>query len=239
MDFLTDVIEIIDMARRGPTSRCWGPVFNPWADADPLDAPDDGPDERRYRLLFHFTGIVRPKFLLVGEAPGYQGCHFSGVPFTNEALICEGVVPRMPIGRITTREKPWSEPSATIIWRALHELQIAERTVMWNAYAWHPHKEGDPMSNRTPKPAELKEGLHLLQRVIATFHDAKVVAVGRNAEKSLALLGRTKDVSVRHPSMGGAKDFREGLRAIVTGRPREAEDSLGTQQVERDLGLDR
>jgi uracil-DNA glycosylase len=216
VNILDRVIRIIDMAHAGPASRL-GPVFNPWADHDPLDAHDEGPDERRMRLLFHFTGIMPPKLLLIGEAPGYQGCHFSGVPFTNEALICEGVIPRMPIGRLTTREKPWSEPSATIVWKALHELKVSERTVMWNAYPWHPHKEGDPMSNRTPKYAELKEGLHVLQTVIQAFPDATVVAVGRAAEKSLALLGRNMDVAVRHPSMGGAKDFRDGLAAIVNG----------------------
>lgn len=216
MSRLDDVMEIIDLAQAGPTERA-GPVFNPWADSDPLDAEDEGPTERRYRLLFHLTPLQAPKLLLVGEAPGYQGCHFSGVPFTNEALICAGMVPRMPVGRITTRERPWSEPSATVVWSTLHDLGVAERTVMWNAYAWHPHKEGDPMSNRTPTGMELKKGLHLLQLIIRAFPEAQVVAVGRNAEKSLCLLGRNMDASVRHPSMGGAKEFRAGMESIARG----------------------
>lgn len=218
MNHIDNVLSFIELAKAGPANRL-GPVFNPWADDDPLDDASDGEGAlaRRYRLLFHLTPLRPVELLLVGEAPGYQGCHFSGVPFTNEALICDGMVPRMPIGRITTREKPWSEPSATIVWSVLHDLGVAERTVMWNAYAWHPHKEGDPMTNRTPKGAELKDGLHLLSRMIELFPDARVVAVGRNAEKSLALLGRNLDVSVRHPSMGGANEFREGMKGIVGG----------------------
>lgn len=208
------LVEIIDMARRGPQQRL-GSVFNPWKDRDPIDLPDDGPDDRRLRLLFHFTGIVPPKLLLVGEAPGYQGCHFSGVPFTNEALIAEGVVPRMPQARITTREKPWSEPSARIVWSTLHELQLAERVVMWNAYPWHPHVDGDPMTNRTPKTTEIKEGLHLLQSVIRAFPDALLVAVGRKSEQALGLLGNRDFYRVRHPSMGGANEFRDGMRGIA------------------------
>lgn len=214
MTFVDKIVEITDMARHGPRFR-YGPVFNPWSERDPLDAPDDGPEDRRLRLLFHFTGIVPPKLLLIGEAPGYQGCHFSGVPFTNEALIVEGVVPRMPQARITTREKPWSEPSARIVWNTLHELQLQERVVLWNAFPWHPHKEGDPMTNRTPTTMELKEGLHLLQFVIRAFPDALLVSVGRKAEHALALLGNRDFYRVRHPSMGGANEFRDGMKGIA------------------------
>lgn len=224
MSHIDDVMEIIDRAQAGSgamqTVAKQGlryPAFNPWADADPLDADDEGPTERRYRLLFHLTPIQAPKLLLVGEAPGYQGCHFSGVPFTNEALICAGMVPRMPQGRLTTRETPWSEPSATVVWNTLHDLGVAERTVMWNSYPWHPHKPGEPMSNRAPTGAEIKDGLHLLSLMIRTFPEARVVAVGRSAEKALCLLGRNLDASVRHPSMGGANAFRAGLRTIVDG----------------------
>ena len=94
-------------------------VFNPWRDADPLDSKDCvyenyGVLERRARLRSHFE--TQPTLLLIGEAPGYQGCHFSGVPFTNEKLIIDGAIPRVfSVGRITTRPRPWCEPSATIV----------------------------------------------------------------------------------------------------------------------------
>lgn len=180
-------------------------VFNPWAETDPLDVAA-GYLDRQGRLERHFT--CEPRFLLVGEAPGYQGCHFSGVPFTNEALIYAGIIPRLsPENRFTTRDKPWSEPSATIVWRTLAELGIADKTVLWNAFAWHPYKPGEPMSNRALSKAELEAGRDILGAVCERFKGARLVAVGRVAERTLKYLGFTPDGAVRHPSMGGATKF--------------------------------
>jgi hypothetical protein len=193
-------------------------VFNPWRDSDPLDVSDPphyAAHYRRERLFRHFNCI--PRYLLVGEAPGYQGCHFSGVPFTHEALLMDGAIPRIGAlsARITSRPKPWREPSATIVWRTLHELRIADDVVMWNAFAWHPHKPGEPMSNRAPTKDEPYSGQNILQAVCDYFGGAKLIAVGRVAEKALKLLRLTADAAVRHPSMGGAAEFRDGLRHLV------------------------
>lgn len=190
-------------------------VFNPWRDNDPLDI-GAGSWHRRIRLSRHFN--VEPKLLLIGEAPGYQGCHFSGVAFTNEKLILDGVIPRVHTnGRLTTRPRPWCEPSATIVWRTLHELDLADKVVLWNAFAWHPHKPGNPMSNRAPTRAELEQGRPVLMQVLSYFDGVPVVPVGRVAEKTLASLGVKTLPAVRHPSMGGATEFR-AMMQIVKGR---------------------
>src|ERR1700686_3384575 len=68
-------------------------VFNPWADSDPLDLPFATACERRIHLRSHFD--VDAKYLLIGEAPGYRGCHFSGIPFTCEKQLVNGEVPRI------------------------------------------------------------------------------------------------------------------------------------------------
>lgn len=193
-------------------------VFNPWRDNDPLDVGNDfsGASCRRQRLWRHFNCI--PHYLLIGEAPGYQGCHFSGVPFTNEKLILDGKVPRVEwSARITRREKPWSEPSATIVWGMLRELGIARDVVMWNAFAWHPHKPGEPMSNRAPTKPELASGANVLRAVVDYFTGtgAKVVAIGRVAEAILRRLEVRVNGCVRHPSMGGANEFRDGLAQLI------------------------
>lgn len=187
-------------------------VFNPWRSCDPLDTAEHfkGPHERRQRLWRHFNCI--PHYLLIGEAPGYQGCHFSGVAFTNEKLLLDGVIPRVSVdGRITTRPRPWCEPSATIVWRTLYDLGIEQDVVMWNAFAWHPHKPGEPMSNRKPTNQELVAGRPVLEAVCDYFYNAKIIAVGRVAEQALQKLGIKTDGAVRHPSMGGATEFREGM----------------------------
>jgi len=211
-------------------------VFNPWAERDPLDVAgpagsgEPGPAGRLSRLKAHFAAA--PSLVLLGEASGYQGCHFSGMPFTNEKLLLEGRIPRVRVAaRLTTRTRPWCEPSATVVWGTLHALGLAERTVLWNAFAWHPFKPGDPYSNRAPTRDELESGRDVLDAVLAAFAGAKVVAVGKVAERTLRGLGREADATVRHPSMGGANEFRAGLaalaarlglgsaRAAVTGRP--------------------
>lgn len=190
-------------------------VFNPWRHTDPLDArPELATGYRLANLLFHFD--CSPRFLMIGEAPGYQGCHFSGVPFTNEALLLKGAVPRVKCpGRITTRPRPWCEPSATIVWNELHRNGIADCTVMWNAFAWHPHKPGEPYSNRAPTRAELAAGADVLRAVLNHFAGVPVVAVGRVAAAALDLLAVKVRATVRHPSMGGATQFREQIAAIA------------------------
>lgn len=189
-------------------------MFNPWRHDDPLDAAAGAAAARVTRLRAHFD--CRPALILVGEAPGYQGCHFSGIPFTNEKLILQGAIPRVSASRrLTTRERPWCEPSATIVWRNLHALGLADRAVLWNTFAWHPFKAGNRLSNRTPTRTEVDAGLTVLRAVLAHFDGAPVVPVGRIAARTLAQLGVRATPAVRHPAMGGATEFGRGLAGIV------------------------
>jgi hypothetical protein len=191
-------------------------VFNPWASSDSMDAQAGSPGylARRERLLCHLN--TQPLLLLVGEAPGFRGCHFSGIPFTNERLILAGRIPRVSgASRITTRKTPFSEPSATVVWGELNDLGIADRIVMWNAFAWHPHKPNSPYSNRAPSRTELRDGLPVLQGVLSHFAGVPIVPVGRVSENTLKELGVATLESVRHPAMGGATLFRSGLRRLL------------------------
>jgi hypothetical protein len=193
-------------------------VFNPWSDVDPMDVSISAPAGRLERLRAHFA--VRASLVLCGEAPGYQGCHFSGVPFTSEALLCEGAIPRCEANsRLTTRPRPWSEPSARIVWKALYEFGIAERTVLWNTFAFHPHKPGEPYTNRTPRSDEIETNAEILRAVHAHFagQGAAVVAVGRVAERTLERLGIAVRAQVQHPAYGGAPKFRAGLAELARG----------------------
>jgi uracil-DNA glycosylase len=192
-------------------------VFNPWQHDDPLDALAGGSAARAERLRAHFS--CKPALLLLGEAPGYQGCHYSGVPFTNEKLIMGGSIPRVTSTfRLTTRELPWCEPSATIVWRTLHELGLAESTILWNAFAWHPFKPGEPLSNRTPTPQEVQLGLPALRAVLNYFEGVPIIPVGKVAGRTLEKLGIAALEPVRHPSMGGANLFREGMVSFARKR---------------------
>jgi uracil-DNA glycosylase len=193
-------------------------TFNPWTDSDPTtDADPDAPTQRLVRLRAHLD--CSPHSILIGEAPGYQGCKVSGIPFTSERLVLEGTIPRVkPKGhRLSTRTRPWSEPSATIVWGALHELGIADRILLWNAYPWHPHKPDNLHSNRTPTPDERESGRPVLLGLLKAFPNARLFALGRQAEHTLAALGISA-TPLRHPAMGGATKFRAGLRRALSNR---------------------
>ena len=193
-------------------------TFNPWTDLDPTtDAEPNAPTQRLVRLRAHLD--CSPHSILIGEAPGYQGCKVSGIPFTSERLLNEGAIPRIDLRgqRLSTRTRPWSEPSATIVWGTLHELGIADRTLLWNAYPWHPHKPGNLHSNRTPKPDERESGRPIMLALLNAFPNARLFALGRQAEHTLAALGISA-TPLRHPAMGGATKFRAGLRRALPQR---------------------
>lgn len=213
---------IIEMLRQFAAPN----VFNPWTDIDILDTSQLAAERRCLRLTAHF--LTLPRYLLIGEAPGYQGCHFSGVPFTNESLICGAQIPRIPpSARFTTRALPWCEPSATIVWGELHRHGIADSTVMWNAFAFHPHKPGEPYSNRRPSKQEVRSCAHITRAVLEKFAGTQIIAVGQVAGQALRMLDIFHFKTVRHPAMGGATEFRTQLAAIVealqeTGTPTHA-----------------
>jgi hypothetical protein len=190
-------------------------VFNPWRMRDAsTDLLADAPVRRVQRLREHLATPAR--YVLIGEAAGYQGCKVSGMAFTSERLLLEGQIPRLaPLtSRLSSRARPWSEPSATTVWKTLHALGIAGQTVLWNAYPWHPHQPDQLHSNRTPTRSERVAGVPVLHSYLRLFPAARVFAVGRNAEAALAELGITAQ-PLRHPSMGGATEFARQLRAAL------------------------
>ncbi len=93
----------------------------------------------------------------------------------------------------------------------------------------HPFAAPDRLTNRTPRPAEVRAGapvaLALLDalRMLRTDASAdaeggmdggvRVVAVGRKAQGALALAG-IDAVAVRHPAQGGAAQFTAEMRAL-------------------------
>jgi uracil-DNA glycosylase len=191
-------------------------LFNPWFDACPGDTGLNGSEARLTRLAWHLA--CEPEFLVVGEASGYLGMRRSAIAFTSERLLLEGAIPRVPAptGRLTDRRLPYSEPSATIVWKTLKQLGIAERTVLWNALPMHPFKPGEFESNRTPTDAELMRGAPAMRLLVEAFPNAKLVAVGRKSELLLQTMGVQPMGQVRHPANGGATAFAAGLRELAS-----------------------
>jgi uracil-DNA glycosylase len=193
-------------------------LFNPFRTRCVHDLEAQAPDGRRARLGAHLD--CDAQLVLVGEAVGYQGGRYSGIAFTSERLLAQGSVPRIaPVGRLTRRALPFSEPSATIVWRELTRLGLESRTVLWNALPLHPHRPQLPWSNRTPTRPEFALGRAAIELLAQSFPAAVFVAVGRHAQVLLGeVLGRPVP-GVRHPAYGGATAFAEGLRAVLAAPP--------------------
>jgi uracil-DNA glycosylase len=128
--------------------------------------------------------------LLVGEAAGYRGARVSGIPFTSERQLT-GAGP--------------AEATATIVHRVLDELELADDVLLWNVVPTHP---GTESSNRPPRRDEIAAGLPF---ALELARGRTVIAVGRLAEAAL------KAPYVRHPSRGGAAEFRAGLLRFRSG----------------------
>ena len=192
-------------------------LFNPWSETCLLDALPKAADCRHERLRSHFA-CPEPQLILIGEAPGFQGCRYSGVPFTSEKQLLQGNLPRLASdGRLTQRKRPFAEPSATILWRSLAALGIADHVVLWNAVPWHPIGPRGALSNRKPTRCELVLGLCYLERLLDLFAGTPAIAIGRSAQAAFAELSITPATVLRHPSYGGARLFEQGLREYWLG----------------------
>lgn len=218
----------VESLRKKPT----GHLFNPWFEHDPHhDSDITAPKIRRNQLENYLTDRVSSaKYLMIAEALGYQGGHFTGIAMTSERILLGhqvkkyGILPRhvfksaVPLrtSRPVVTEKGMTEPTATIMWGALAGLGIDPfEVVLWNAVPWHPYKrEKGFLSNRTPTTLEMTAGLSYLKTFITLFDDVRLVAVGRKCEQSLSRLGE-EFTAVRHPANGGAPKFRMQIKELM------------------------
>src|ERR1700756_2341687 len=75
----------LQLLRKSPS----GAVFNPWWEADEQnDSGRHAPAIRRRQLRAYLRKrLGKAKLALIGEALGYRGGHFSGIPMTSERLL--------------------------------------------------------------------------------------------------------------------------------------------------------
>jgi hypothetical protein len=208
-----------------------GAVFNPWWEVDEQnDIGRNAPEIRRKQLRAYLRKRLRKaNVAIIGEALGYRGGHFSGIPMTSERLLLgrskgfalepndlfSGIKPR----RTSKPEKcpdGFSEPTATIVWVALLRLGLKPgQFVLWNAFPWHSFdRRRGMLSNRTPNESERSAGLPVLKAFLELFPCEQVVALGKIAAAQLEQLGVNAHC-VRHPASGGAKLFRQQIAKIV------------------------
>lgn len=222
------ISSFVDSLKKKPTDN----LFNPWFEHDPYhDADIVAPEIRRHQLINYLTDrLSTAKYLMIAEALGYQGGHFTGISMTSERILLGhqvkkyGILPQfvfkttVPSRTSSTEviEKGMTEPTATIVWGTIAELGIDPyEVVLWNAVPWHPYKKNKGfLSNRTPTAIEMKAGLRYLKTFITFFDDVQLVAVGRKCEESLSILGE-EFIAVRHPANGGAPTFRMQVNELM------------------------
>jgi hypothetical protein len=197
-----------------------------WAALDAVPVASDAealfdrstPDGARRRTnLARYLDHVGPTAdtLLVAEAPGWRGMTNTGIPFTSMrelgSLGFDVLVPPKPTA-------PW-EASSRVVQAALAEW-VGPPPVTWAIFPHHPFVAGDRLTNRTPRPAEVRAGAPVALALLEALGGAgtagagvRVVAVGRKAQGALALAG-IEALAVRHPAQGGARQFAEQMRAL-------------------------
>ena len=123
------------LLRRSPS----GAVFNPWWEVDEQNDSDrNAPAVRRNQLRAYLQQrLGKAKLVIIGEAVGYRGGHFSGIPMTSERILLgrskkvrvnsndffSNINPR----RTSKPEKcpdGFSEPTGTIVWGAFLRLGL-------------------------------------------------------------------------------------------------------------------
>ena len=183
-------------------------LFNQYSGADLTFDKANANSIRRDNLKNYLSSFTqRPAILLVGEAPGPRGCRFSGVPFTSDHQLLSNSL--LFKGRQSSKGlKPYKEASATIFWGAMRGFEC--RALVWNSVPFHPHDKDKPMSIRAPSTAEIHQYIHILRGVVEALKPRQVVSIGGRAARALCDLGVSAE-PVRHPSRGGAADFRNGM----------------------------
>ena len=188
-----------------------GDTVNHYACLDPILDRPNAPAIRAANLLTYLEAHSKPTLLLVGEAAGYRGCRFSGIPFTSERSL-------LPSSWSSARADAWRESSATVVHRSLEIFGAEGVTMLWNAVPTHPTASG-PLTNRPPSREELAIGVAWLERLIVLTRPTLVVAIGKSAASILP----SGTPVVRHPANGGATAFHNQLMAIL----RERWEELG------------
>jgi hypothetical protein len=187
-------------------------AFNPYAEACAEHDKADAPEIRRRNLALVLDAAVSRgvESIWIARDLGYRGGRRTGLALTDEVHLGAhaALLGTAPLAR-STRGPVVAERTATIIWQMLNELQ--RPIFLWNVFPLHPHARDDPMSNRCHTRGERQACRPMLMWLLETLKPKTVIAIGQDAQLSLADLD-VMAYKVRHPSYGGQTEFCAGVR---------------------------
>ena len=195
-------------------------VFNPYHDhCEISDRYNAVPLRRRnLRLFLHAILKQGPCALWIARDLGYRGGRRTGIPMTDDYCLAtaqdhydiSGLV--LPVKGNLIKEQ-----TASLVWS--YVIQSAHPVMLWNIFPFHPHREGDPHSNRCHTAAERKTTADILPTLTALLTPETIVTIGNEAAKYLPypdIPSGTQIYSVRHPSYGGRTQFCSQMEGYLS-----------------------
>ena len=217
-------------------------VHNPWGEVNPdleiVTEDFNAAQVRRDNLLAYLLPrLGRAKVFVVAEAVGYQGGRFSGIAITCERMLLDKhktirakdvtsirlertSSPTSSLLNGTQQKDGFNEPTDTVVWSAIVEKGINPYdTLLWNIFPFHPHKEDNPLTNRTPTETEQVLGWAYTKRLLELHRELGgdeplLLAVGQKSADTMGKFGLSA-IGLRHPANGGANLYRQGFAEAV------------------------
>lgn len=189
-------------------------VFNPYSDKCPFHDRTNAAALRRRNLRGYLEALERigTDTVWMGRDLGYRGGRRTGLALTDEARLAY-------MGRVfpgttpvkATHGELVAERTAAEVWAIL--AQVSNPPLLWNVFPFHPHEDGEPLSNRKFSSTELRQVIDINVELLSWLGIKRVVALGQDAADYAGAM-RYAVIKVRHPSYGGTAEFRRGLRDL-------------------------